>query len=380
VEPPQGFILARLLVTYHYAFSADMGGGEYDRAASIRTGSQRVERVAMPEVRAAIQQLGREEEPTLTAAAREETHPGLQEALTALGAEGGVVEVLDSGRYEALPSKINVGRARSLVVQAADGHRPSIVLGGELEIEGEVDAEVTLGGLLISGGTLKISGGLRRVRLVHCTLVPGIALLQDGESRQGSEPSLRVESESAEVEVDSCILGEIRIEAGGEMRITGSIIDATDASNVAYAARNGPGGRLNIQNSTVIGRVNTEVLDLGSNTIFLGRVTARRKQEGCVRFSFLPPSSEVPRRHRCHPEGEAEARTIRPQFTSLRYGDPGYCQLGRLCAQEIRRGADDESEMGAFHGLFAPQREANLRTRLDEYLRFGLEAGILYAT
>jgi hypothetical protein len=99
-----------------------------------------------------------------------------------------------------------------------------------------------------------------------------------------------------------------------------------------------------------------------------------------VRFSFLPLGSEVPRRHRCRPENQAEAVRIRPQFTSLRYGDPGYCQLGRYCAEEIRRGADDESEMGAFHDLYAPQREANLRARLEEYLRFGLEAGILYAT
>ena len=36
--------------------------------------------------------------------------------------------------------------------------------------------------------------------------------------------------------------------------------------------------------------------------------------------------------------------------------------------------------MGAFHYLFQPQRETNLRVRLDEYLRFGLEAGIFYAT
>ena len=34
--------------------------------------------------------------------------------------------------------------------------------------------------------------------------------------------------------------------------------------------------------------------------------------------------------------------------------------------------------MGAFHFLFAPQRESDLRTRLDEYLRVGLEAGIFY--
>jgi hypothetical protein len=49
-------------------------------------------------------------------------------------------------------------------------------------------------------------------------------------------------------------------------------------------------------------------------------------------------------------------------------------------AEEIREGADDEAEMGAFHELFKPQRETNLRIRLDEYLRFGLEAGIFYVT
>jgi hypothetical protein len=36
--------------------------------------------------------------------------------------------------------------------------------------------------------------------------------------------------------------------------------------------------------------------------------------------------------------------------------------------------------MGAFHALFPAQREANLRIRLDEYLRVGLSAGIFYET
>jgi hypothetical protein len=69
---------------------------------------------------------------------------------------------------------------------------------------------------------------------------------------------------------------------------------------------------------------------------------------------------------------------IRPRFTTLSYGTAGYCQLGPRCADEIRRGADDEAEMGAFHDLFQGQRETNLRVRLEEYLRFGLEAGIFY--
>jgi hypothetical protein len=36
--------------------------------------------------------------------------------------------------------------------------------------------------------------------------------------------------------------------------------------------------------------------------------------------------------------------------------------------------------MGTFHDLFQPQREANLRARLDEYTPAGMEAGILFAS
>jgi hypothetical protein len=36
--------------------------------------------------------------------------------------------------------------------------------------------------------------------------------------------------------------------------------------------------------------------------------------------------------------------------------------------------------MGAFQSLAQPQRETNLRVRLDEYLRFGLEAALVTVT
>jgi len=36
--------------------------------------------------------------------------------------------------------------------------------------------------------------------------------------------------------------------------------------------------------------------------------------------------------------------------------------------------------MGVFHDLFGPQRETNVAVRLEEYLRFGLEAGLFYAS
>jgi hypothetical protein len=126
-----------------------------------------------------------------------------------------------------------------------------------------------------------------------------------------------------------------------------------------------------------------------------------------VRFSWLPLEARVPRRYRCQPDLEigeqieialrksgtgtittaergaiqhAVAARLVPAFTSLRYVDPGYAQLRISCPSEIRAGADDEAEMGAFHDLFQPQRESNIRTRLAEYLRFGLEAGLFFET
>jgi hypothetical protein len=76
----------------------------------------------------------------------------------------------------------------------------------------------------------------------------------------------------------------------------------------------------------------------------------------------------------------AERIRVRPDFTSTRYGIPGYAQLSLACALEIRRGAEDESEMGVFHDLFQPQREANLLARLQEYTPAGMDAGIVFAT
>ncbi|MGZ8532027.1 MAG: hypothetical protein ACXW6J_15690, partial [Candidatus Binatia bacterium] len=110
------------------------------------------------------------------------------------------------------------------------------------------------------------------------------------------------------------------------------------------------------------------------------------------------------RRYRCQPDFEIAARidgaekaaggpidatevnAIRadveswlvPGFSTLRYGLASYGQLRLTCPAQIRAGADDEAEMGAFHDLYQPQRETNLRVRLDQYLRFGLEAGVFY--
>ena len=128
--------------------------------------------------------------------------------------------------------------------------------------------------------------------------------------------------------------------------------------------------------------------ELAENCIFNDCLNVARRQLGCMRFCSVPVHCRTPRRYNCQPdlvskpilearaqgtitEAETDRRLaierqrVQPQFTDRRYGRPGYGQLADTCAIEIKRGADDESEMGAFHDLYNPQREANLRARLS---------------
>jgi hypothetical protein len=389
-EPPPN----QVRVTFHYGFSTEMGGGEYERGTSFDALLQPVEKVPVP-------------------------HATVQDALNAVG-NGGAVEISDSGRYAETPT-INVSAGQHVELRAANGHRPTLVLGGDLQITGGSGAEITLNGLLITGGAIRVPAGagnqLRRLRLSHCTLVPGLSLTNIGEPAHADQPSLIVELVNVTVEIDHCIVGGLRIAEGANVRIRDSIVDATSETRVAYAdmGKTGAGGTLRIEDSMVVGKVHTVAMELASNTIFLAdlalgdtwtaSIRAERKQEGCVRFCYLPEDSRVPRRYRCQPDlaiqkavdaalkkkpgltdaekdliAEGIRAWLKPTFTDRRYGQPAYCQLGTSCPIEIRTGANDEAEMGAFHDLYQPQRETNLRVRLDEYLRFGLEAGIFYAS
>jgi hypothetical protein len=350
-------------VTFHYGFSADMGGGEYPRTDSFMETSTPVE-VKSP--------------------------AKIQDALDSLSGSG-VVEIEDSGRYEEALS-IHATAGNRIELRAANESRPTLVLKSDLQISGDAGAEVTLNGLLIGSHSIQVSGSLTRVRLRHCTFVPGLTLDVNGAPPVPVQPSLVVSSPNTIMEIDKCIVGGVRVADGAQSLVSNSIIDATAESEVAFAAPDGnaAGGSLQIKNSTVIGKVHTTNLVLASNTIFMAALAAadmwkaavwsERQQEGCVRFSYIPPKSRVPPRFRCQPEDDADYLKVRPQFTSLRYGDSGYGQLSLRCSTKIRQGADDEAEMGVFHDLYQPQRETDLRVRLDEYLRFGLEAGIIYAT
>ena len=356
------------LVTYHYGFSADLGGGTYDRLATFQN-LQPV--VGVPSPQATV-----------------------QAALDA-STGGGAVEIANSDHYAETIAIHPTATGAVVELRAADQMVPFIALAGDLLISGTDGAEVCLNGLWIAGGRVRIaandSNKLTRLTLRHCTLTPGISRGADGSPAQPDAPSLVIET-GVSLAIENCILGGVRIAPGASVTITNSIVDATRADRVAYAALDGSaaGAPLSISSSTVIGKVHTSQLQLASNSIFIASLAsgdgwlaplwADARSAGCTRFCYAPPGSRIPRAHRCQPVKGSDLAVTQPVFTSLRFGDPGYCQLSQRTGREIRQGADDGSEMGVFQQLQQPQRETNLRVRLDEYLRFGLEATLVYLT
>jgi hypothetical protein len=222
----------------------------------------------------------------------------------------------------------------------------------------------TLNGLLVEGTVTVLAGNLGELGLTHSTLVPGSSSLAIK-----TEDQMGRRNESLTVSLDFSICGPLllpkTIRSAG---ITDSIIDG-DLS----------GPMVEVRTSTVLGATLAESLE-ASNSIFVGTVSVARRQAGCVRFCYLPFDSLAPRRYRCQPADAASAEQIFPTFASTTYGEPDYGQLTGAVDPEINTGAEDEGEMGAYHFLQAPQRLKNLRVSLDEYLRFGLEAGVFIAS
>jgi hypothetical protein len=401
-------------VSYHYGFSADIGGGEYDRQLS-QADDAKVYLVGPKEefqtINAALQHWRKNDSGTYPHA---------------------VIEIVDSGVYvEQINVRLRSGQ--SLQLRAANRKRPVLRLldwhtdqPDSLSVEGEPGSRFILDGLLISGRSVTIEGEITQATIRHCTLVPGWMIDRHCEPDRPAEPSLELLCPHARVNIEKSILGSIQVhplvttarnedaykqkskakspaaESGCYgigygfrvdpicLHISDSIVDATSTEGEAIGA---PGcivahARLTIERATVFGQVQVHSIDLAENSIFDGKITVARSQHGCVRFCYVTPGSRTPKRYQCQPDLAAKGRTgeekageetrVKPRFNGTRYGRPDYCQLADDCAEEITRGADDESEMGVFHDLYQPQRLANLRTRLDEFTPAGMDAAIIF--
>lgn len=422
-------------VSYHYVFSSDIGGGEYQR--QLADPSPRLMEEADP--LDTSKTITRRVAPVIYKVGKGQSIHRIEEALRLWEQEhpwDTVIELTDSGVYSIKPRYINLDNGRTLQIRASNGSRPVIRLHRQADWQSDSEdtntmvetftviiepgGRFTLDGLLISGWALHINSPqseqqdkkndpvcLSQVLIRHCTLVPGWELECDCEPKNAEEPSLEFHHLRAKVHIEHSILGAIQIHEDEvyvdpiPIMIADSLLDATAADKEAIGA---PGefvahASLTILRSTVFGIVNTHAIVLAENSIFNDCVNVARRQLGCMRFCYVPQGCRTPKRYHCQPDAAVEVlrdvlspeevdpllidneqlRLI-PRYTARRYGLPGYGQLSTYCAEEIRQGADDESEMGAFHDLFQPQRTANLLTRLNEYTPAGMDVGLIFVT
>ncbi len=381
---PVGTVPAVVEVSYVSGFSADLGGGPYDRRDSVAVWLDRPVTFQVG--------VSRHEAPS----------PGrvvatLREALDAWKAHAasqrdafGVIAIMDSASYqEELTGQqvVDVPAGARLAIVAADwpaveladqsGRRerqigqasPTAIrphLRGNLSARGTAPdtsddpGELILDGLLIEGTVSVLAGNLGRLRVAHCTLAPPAGAIK----AHARNTRLRVE-------LDHSICGSIALPDGiPRLQVVDSIVGHDGAAEISA-----PGAAAVLERSTVFGGATLGSLE-ASSVIFTAPITVERQQVGSVRFSFVPTGSRTPRRERCQPDLSLAG----PSFTTRRYGEPSFAQLSPSCPDEILEGAENGAEMGVFNRLRQPQRLANLHAGLEEHLRFGLEANISYAT
>ncbi|MFW6057752.1 MAG: hypothetical protein ACOC9W_02745, partial [Persicimonas sp.] len=278
--------------------------------------------------------------------------------------------------------------------------RPHVGAGLRVErvaVDGFDDAdpgELVVDGLLVEGNLEVADGALSALDIFHSTLVPEYGGITFEAPAQVDDPLLAT---LADVRVARSITGPMsfgRLPAG--CSVEDSVIVAASEPAESDFAISGSWLQLDIARSTVLGQTRVDGLE-ADDTIFDETVDVDRRQDGCVRFSYAPPDSSLPRIYRCQPQAIVDASReengalsdnqkrslearVRPRFVSRRWWNAGFAMLADDCAPGIRTGAEAGAEMGVYNHLRVPQRMANLRMALEEHLRVGMYAGIFYMT
>jgi hypothetical protein len=355
---------AVVTVTCHHARPDTIGGGEHDRSASLGS----VE---------SAQSIAPGTDPVA--------------AIVAAGGQGTFV-LTASSQYRAAAASIAVPDGGLLRLVAADRMAPTLQLDGVLTVALGRGAQVEVNGLRVWRNQIRITGTAEapgRVTIRDCTLVPGLALDASGISLHPGTPSLLMEAVGAGLRVERSILGPAQIASEVEAVLIDSAVDAGALTTPALSGTAGAEGHsLRLIRCTVFGTTQTDrfvggtaleaAASLGlptTDTLFAGGVTARFRQEGCLRFCRIGADDAGPRQYRC--------TSAVPQFLSLRLNDPHYLMLAPLPpaplgtpAAAVQRGAESGGEIGVWNRAALPARFDNIARSLRDFLRFGHAGGV----
>lgn len=384
-------------VSYAYGFPGDLGGGPYNRRASVATWYEPQKQIVDWQIGVTQDEIERNKTPEQLVATLTTAIERWNTYSHANPNTFGLIVLMDNHLYNLATTGVGVPNIRlpagsRLAIVAADwiavdvpedALRKQRIAGslvpsrkrahvlGDLTVHGTASADalnpgqLILDGVLLEGTFTVNPGNLEELNISHSTLLNGLIAT--------AQPTAGEQNERLSISLTRSIVQSVTLAATvPALQVKDSLLEADKSSGVAITA---PGATTDIETSTILGTVQVRSIE-ASNSIFTQTVTSILRQTGCVRFSYVPLGSLVPRRFHCHPIDADTAQRIVPQFTSLTYGQPNYGQLAPDCPIEILAGAEDEGEMGAFHFLQQTQRMKNFQTRLTEYLPFGLEAGI----
>jgi hypothetical protein len=388
---PDGVTPQNVRLSFAHAVPGDLGGGPYDRNASLSA------RLA-----------GRPVTWQIGVSRRRATVPGVIVATVAeaiaewkLQPSGtvGIIALLDNDRFaEDLTGAraIRLLRGSMLALVSADwpatprpgggsdllpgslsavDRRAAII--GNLSVIGDAPADaidagiLILDGLLIGGNltaTAAATANLGGLVVAHTTIAGTVTIA-------GNHDRLTVALDR------SCCQG---------VTATATVPGLDVRESVVLGALTMPGARAAIVGATVTGTTQLQSVS-ASDSLFVGPLTTARKQIGCLRYSYVPRASSGPRQFRCQPElaiadagpgadVAAISARVGPMFDSLDPGRADFARLAWRCDPALAAGSENGSAMGAWRFLEEPQRRANLGIALEEYLGLGLEAGLIPAS
>jgi hypothetical protein len=325
-----------IFTAYHYGFAGYIGAGTYDRpwiadAATTKTGGGAITAANLP--------------------------------------TNGTLQINDSKTYGPVASKTGIV---SIIIQSKTQQRPYLQLATDwvLNSGANVNSSVKLDGLWIGAlgdvaASIIIRGDFECFTIKSCTLDPGGSTNLKGEIIHPIQ--LLIEGHVENLCIEASILGPIKTQNGGiieELRIEDSIVQSIDPTIKAIEINT---GKTILNSCTIFGKIDVHKLE-ASEAIITAAANVVDTQNGCFRFSAAPSISRLPRPY----ESFLFESDTNHWYNSRRFGDPAFAQLSETSPKQLNTGAENGSEMGAFSSLLNPIKLDGLKTKIDEYMPFGL--------
>lgn len=281
-----------------------------------------------------------------------------------------VVQIDDSATYDFGDDYEIIDKLR---IQAANEERPFVRLTEDLRLTTRsINAELTFDGIWIGAEDahgIILEGDYEKVSIWNCTIDPGGRRTIHEIPKDVNQIPVVIKGHVELLQVKCSIIGPIRIiDQGtlGKLTVEDSILQ-TGTYDLQDSV-------LDLNRVTLLGELNAHTL-YASNSLFEGRVTVVHQQAGCFRFSAAPEESVLPKQYE-----PVKQDRLTQYIVSKWPGDPDYARLVDSAPSILLRGGENGAEIGAFNSSLNSIKLESLKTKVNEFLPFGLIPIFIYQT